>query len=342
MTWYDRIPKVELHVHLEGAIPHTAMFALIQKYGGDASVSDVPTLARRFEYRDFSQFIEAWSWKNQFLREYEDFTHIAELTARDMVMQGIRYAEVFFSPSLFFRRRLDVQEITRAVRAGLSRVPEIDIALVADLVRDYGPAMEMKTLAQLNEVKDLGVVGIGIGGSENEFPPAPFCGVFEKARSFGFHTNAHAGEAAGVDSIWGAIRELQVERIGHGARAWQDPELVEYLVEHHIPLEMCPMSNVRTNVVESLQDHPIRKFFDAGVVVTVNTDDPKMFQTSLADEYRMLESECSWTKAEICRLILSAIESSWLSCERKALLIAEFKQSPVWLADGCGLRTPSA
>jgi adenosine deaminase len=332
MTWHDRIPKVELHVHLEGAIPHAAIFALIQKYGGDPAVPDVAALAKRFQYSGFSQFIEAWSWKNRFLREYDDFTHIADLMARDMAQQGIRYAEVFFSPSLFVRRGLAVQEVTRAVRAGLSQVPEIEIALVADLVRDYGPESEMATLAQLGEVKGLGVVGIGIGGSEHDFPPAPFKRLFEKARSMGFRTNAHAGEAAGPASIWDAVRELRAERIGHGTSACQDPALVKYLVDHRIPLEMCPVSNVRTNAVRNLRAHPIRQYFEAGAIVTVNTDDPKMFQTSLADEYRLLEQECGWTKAEICRLILAAIESSWLSNERKTALTAEFRKAPQWQA----------
>lgn len=330
MTWYDKVPKVELHVHLEGAIPHEALFALIQKYGGDPSVRDVPALVKRFEYKDFPQFIEAWSWKNQFLREYEDFTHVAEEGARDMANQGIRYAEVFFSPSLFVRHGLAVPEVAQAVRAGLSRVPEIEIALVADLVRDYGPESEMETLAQLREVKGLGIVGIGIGGSEHDYPPAPFRRLYEAARSMGFHTNAHAGEAAGAPSIWDAIRELGAERIGHGTRAGEDPGLVEYLVDRRIPLEMCPMSNVRTKVVGSLQEHPIQRYFEAGVVVTVNTDDPKMFQTRLAEEYRLLEQQCGWTKPEICRLIISAIESSWASDERKRSLATEFRKDPGW------------
>jgi adenosine deaminase len=114
MTWYKQIPKIELHVHLEGAIPHDAMFDLIQKYGGDPSVSDVPALNDRFKCRDFSQFIETWSWKNQFLKEYEDFSYIAELTARDMASKNIRYAEMFFSTSLFVRHGLDVQNLTHA------------------------------------------------------------------------------------------------------------------------------------------------------------------------------------------------------------------------------------
>jgi adenosine deaminase len=330
MTWYERVPKAELHVHLEGAIPHEALFALIQKYGGDPSVPDVSALAKRFEYKDFGQFIKAWSWKNQFLREYEDFTHIAELTARDMAQQGIRYAEVLFSPSLFVRRGLAIQQVAQAVRAGLMRVPEIEIALVADLVRDYGPESEIVTLAQLKEVKGLGIVGIGIGGSEHEYPPAPFKGVYEEARSLGFHTNAHAGEAAGAQSIRDAVRELEVERIGHGTRAWEDPELVEHLVAHRIPLEMCPVSNVRTGVVRSLREHPIRQYFEAGMLVTVNTDDPMMFQTRLADEYRLLEQECGFSKSEIRELILSAIRASWLPEDRKKPLVADFRSSPAW------------
>jgi adenosine deaminase len=330
MTWYEKIPKAELHVHLEGAIPHEGLFELIKKYGGDPSAPNVAALADRFQYKSFPQFIERWIWKNQFLREYEDFTYIAENVARDFARQRILYAEMFYSPSSFARRGLAVQELTQAVRSGLSRVPEVRINLIADLVRDFGPESEMAVLKQLNEVKNLGVLGIGIGGSEHSFPPGPFKPVYDEARRMGFHTNAHAGEAMGAASIWDAIRHLQVARIGHGTRAQEDSELVQYLVEHKIPLEMCPMSNVRTRVVDNLSDHPIRQYFEAGMIVTVNTDDPKMFQTSLAEEYRLLAQECGWTKTEICRLILNAIESSWQPAAQKAALTASFKKDELW------------
>ena len=247
-----------------------------------------------------------------------------------MAAQGIRYVEMFFSPSLFARHGLKVQELTRAVRAGLSRVPTIEIALIADLVRDYGPEAEMATLARLGEVRELGVIGIGIGGSEHEFPPSPFRELYERARSIGFHTTAHAGEALGAESIWGAVRELGVERIGHGTRAWEDPALVQFLGEHRVPLEMCPISNVRTGVVGSLSAHPIRRYYEAGMIVTVNTDDPKMFQTRLADEYRLLEETCSFSRADIRALILSAIRASWLPEEKKRAMAAEFERDPGW------------
>ena len=331
MSWFRQLPKVELHVHLEGAIPHRALFDLILKYGGDETLPNVTALEKRFEYKNFDQFIEAWSWKNKFLREYEDFTFIAELTARDMASQNIRYAEMFFSPSLFNRHGLEVQELTSAIRLGLSRVPEIEISLVADLVRDYGPDSEIKTLKRIYEVKDEGVIGIGIGGSEQKFPPEPFKLLFEQARKMGFHLTAHAGEAAGPKSIWGAVKHLQVERIGHGTRAHEDPRLLDYLHEHSIPLELCPMSNVRTGIVSALVEHPIRKYFELGLKVSVNTDDPKMFDTALDKEFELLISRCGFKRADICRLILLSLESSWLSNDRKKAMASSFEKDSSWI-----------
>ncbi len=333
MTWFSQLPKVELHVHLEGAIPHRALFDLIRKYGGDPSIPDVTALEKRFEYKNFAQFIEAWAWKNRFLREYDDFSHIAELTARNLASQNIRYAEMFFSPSLFIRHGLEVQEITRAVRMGLSRVPEIEISLIADLVRDYGPESEMATLHRLNEVKGEGIIGVGIGGSEHEFPPEPFGALFDKARLMGFRVNAHAGESMGPESIWGAIRHLHAERIGHGTSAHRDPGLLDYLADHRIPLELCPGSNVCTGIVRSVKEHPIRQYFEHGLIISVNTDDPKMFGTSLDREYESLVRECGFTKHEICRLILLGIESSWLPEDRKKSLAASFANDPSWMGN---------
>lgn len=331
MTWYRQLPKVELHVHLEGAIPHAALFDLIQKYGGDPSTPDETALARRFAYESFAQFIEAWTWKDQFLREYEDFTHIAELAAKEMAGQNIRYAEVFFSPSPFVQQGLHVQELTHAVRAGLSRVPEIEISLIADLVRDFGPESEMTVLKRLEEVKGEGVIGIGIGGSEHEFPLEPFQPLYEEARRMGFHVNAHAGEAEGPESIWAAIRQLGVERIGHATRAREDPGLLDYLYELRIPLELCPGSNVRTRVVNSPKEHPIRDYFERGLIISVNTDDPVMFGTSLDKEYESLVKECGFTKKEICGLILLGIESSWLPKDQKKLMAARFQDETSWV-----------
>ncbi|MFQ5855550.1 MAG: hypothetical protein ACE5LU_07915 [Anaerolineae bacterium] len=157
MSWFEQVPRIELHLHVEGAIPHNALWELVQKYGGDPSVPDLQALERRFEYRDFPHFIETWVWKNQFLREYEDFTFIAEAVARDLAHQNIRYVEAFYSPPDFARHGLETQKLTEAIRAGLARVQDVEIALVADLVRDFGPERAAVTLAEVSEVQNLGV-----------------------------------------------------------------------------------------------------------------------------------------------------------------------------------------
>lgn len=329
-NWYERVPKVELHLHLEGAIPYVALWELVGKYDGDPTVPDLAALKRRFEYRDFPHFIETWIWKNQFLREYEDFAFIAEAVASDLASQNIRYAEIFYSPPDFACHDLKSQELTRAIRTGLDRVLEIKVNLVADLVRDFGPVKGAATLAEVAEVKDLGVIGIGIGGSEHDFPPEPYQQIYERARQFGFHTSAHAGEAAGAESIWGAIRALKVDRIGHGTRAYEDEALLDYLAEKQIPIEMCPISNLRTGVVDSIEQHPIREYFDRGLLVTVNTDDPKMFGNSLAEEYLTLVEQLGFSQDEICRLILTGIQASWLPAAQKENLTRRFKADPSW------------
>ena len=319
--WFDQIVKVELHLHLEGAIPMDALWVLIQKYGGDASVPTREALAGKFQYSDFPHFIETWVWKNGFLREYEDFAWIAEAVARDLARQNIIYAEAFFSPADFFRFGLTTQKLAESLRIGLSRVPEIEVALVADLVRDFGPVRAEQTLFEVNEARGLGVIGVTIGGSEQDFPPELFEGVFEKARGLGFHTSAHAGEASGPESVWKALQSLRVERIGHGTRAQEDEALVGYLAEHRIPLEMCPVSNVRTKVVDSIEVHPIRRFYERGIPVTVNTDDPALFGNSLAGELRLLESRLGFSREEIQDVLYQAVHASWLSDEKKKNLI---------------------
>jgi adenosine deaminase len=337
MNWLDRIPKVELHLHLEGAIPHNALWELVQKYGRDPSVPDLEALKRRFEYRDFAHFIETWVWKNQFLREYQDFTFIAEAVARDLARQNIRYVEAFFSPLDFARHGLETQKLAEAIRIGLSRVPEIKVVLVADFVRDFGPQRAAVTLAEVSEVQDQGVIGIGIGGSEQKFPPEPFKEVYQEARRLGFHTSAHAGEAAGAESIWGAICSLRVDRIGHGTRAEEDESLLDYLAERQIPLEMCPLSNLRTGIVTSLVKHPIRRYFERGIIVTVSTDDPKMFGNSLAEEFLSLEEELDFSRDEIRTLILQSIRASWLPENKKQPLVESFCQDPAWQETPCDL-----
>jgi adenosine deaminase len=328
--WLSLIPKVELHIHLEGAIPHDALWQLMQKYGGDPEIPDQESLGNKFIFKDFSHFIDTWVWKNSFIRSYEDIEYIAEMVARDMASQNIRYSEMHVSPPDFHRHGLETQCIIEAVRKGFEKVDGIVIGLVPDLVRDFGPQKAIITLHEIEEVRDLGVLGIGLGGSEQAYPPDLFTEVYRKAREMGFHTTVHAGEAAGADSIWRAIHNLNPDRIGHGTNARQDDGLLDYLKNHQIPLEMCPISNVKTGVVPSIEHHPIHDYYKRGLLLSVNTDDPKMFGNTLAIEYKGLVDSLGFSRLDIKKLILMAIQSSWMPESEKDVMIKEFQMHPCW------------
>jgi adenosine deaminase len=326
------LPKVEIHLHLEGAIPLPALFRLVEKYGGNRGAVGVRTLdelEEKFRYRNFPHFLSTWTWKNGFIREYEDFTFLASEIARDLDAQNVRYAEAFFSPGDFaMLHGLEVGRIAEAVRKGLDSESErVDVRLIADLTRDFGPERGRGWLMEIASSREMQIVGIGIGGSEHRFPPESYRNVYREARKLGLRTTAHAGEAAGPESVWGALRVLEVDRIGHGTRASEDPELVRFLAERRVPIEMCPISNLRTGVVPDLARHPIRAFFDEGLLVSVNTDDPKMFETSLEEEYLALAEHLDFTLAEIGALAANAIESTWADEATKNRLRAELEAS---------------
>jgi adenosine deaminase len=321
MRDWSTMPKAELHLHLEGAIPVPTLWELIEHHGGDPVIKSPRQLVDFYTYRDFAHFMEIWVWMNTFLRTYDDFEFAAEAVARHLVEQNIVYAETFFSPTDFRRHGLTRQGIALAIRAGLDKVPEVEVPLVVDLVRDRGPEGTAATLAAISEVADeAGVIGIGIGGFEAEHPPELFAGVYRTARERGFRLTAHAGEAAGPESVWGAINSLGVERIGHGVRSAEDPALVEYLVERQLPLEVCPTSNIRTGVVSDWDSHPARHLIEAGALVTVNTDDPAMFHSSLAGEFRVLDEIFGLGEEMIRRISLAPVEASWATPETKQRL----------------------
>ncbi len=331
LEWLQALPKAELHLHIEGAIPLETLWQLANKYGGDPEVPNLQALQAKFQYSDFPHFLETWYWKNRFIREYEDFTFFAEAIARDLKAQNIRYVEAFYSPGDFERFGLKPQPITQALRAGLDKVSEVRVQLIADLVRDREPEKATLTLHEINEVRDQGVIGIGLGGSEHNYPAQMFEQVFEEARRMGLHTTAHAGEASGAASVRAAVEVLKVERIGHGIRAIEDPELVKLLAERQVPLEVCPISNLCTGVVKTMTEHPIRRLYDAGVFITINTDDPKMFNNSLAQEYAALMDTFGFSQAQIQDLILAGIEASWLAPQEKLIYKKECQSSPAWI-----------
>ena len=322
-NFLTKMPKVELHIHLEGSIPLKTLYKIINKY--DNSNFTQKKLAERFKFKSFPHFIDRWRWKNTFLREYDDVERLAESVASDLKKQNIKYAEMNYSPPLFKKRyNLEVDKLTEAIRKGFDKVDSIKINLLFDFCRNSTTVENgLIMLEKIYEVRDLGVIGVDLGGSEHLVPPEKWKKAYERAKTMGFHRTAHAGEAAGPQSIWGAINSLQVERIGYGTRAVEDNALLDYLNQTQSPIELCPISNVKTAVVNSLENHPVRLYFDRGLNVFINTDDPKMFQTSLQQEYLSLIKVHNFTLREIKQLVKNAIKATWCNQTEKDILNKE-------------------
>lgn len=322
--YIKKMPKTELHIHLLGAIPLETLWSLVKKYKGTSEIASIDQLRDKYQFRDFLHFIDIWIWQQQFIREYDDLELIASHVALDMIEQNIRYAEVFYTTSSHAEWNLSPSEVTKAILKGFARHKKyIELKLIHDFGRNRGPEDAMGTLRKLKDMNCPDLIGIGIGGPEEGYPPEPFLEVYRQARSWGFKTNAHAGEAAGAKSVWGAVKTLEADRIGHATRAFEDPVLVEYLKEKQIPLEMNPVSNCRTQVVSSIKSHPIKDYFEKGLMVTVNSDDPKMFHTSLENEYYILVKELGFSEDNIKQLLHNSIHAAWCDSSKKARLIDE-------------------
>jgi adenosine deaminase len=322
------IPKVELHLHLEGAIPLEILFQFIQRKEPSSSIKSLDELRQKFTYTDFAHFIELWLWKNTFIKDEGDFEEIAYQVLRNLSIQHVKYVEAFYSPGDYWRQGMSIQGITESIMAGKERASQdfgIQSELIIDLIRDHGPEKGIRYLEEVTPYLGKGVIGIGIGGKEQGFPPNPYVDVYQEAKKRGFRLTAHAGEAAGAHSIWAAVEKLGVERIGHGLRAYEDPQLVSLLKERQIPLEMCVISNVKTGVCDAIESHPIKDYFQKGLLVTVNSDDPTMFNTSINQEYLALIQQLGFTLNELKQLSMNGLEASFLSNEDKKAMRVQFE-----------------
>jgi adenosine deaminase len=317
------LPKVELHLHLEGAFTFECLYNLIQRYGGDPEIESISDLQKKFVFTDFQQFIDTWYWKNKFFRKPEDFEEAAYKTIASLIWQRIMYAEVFFSPWEFVSPGIKPEDVIEATISGVKKAVSkfrIKCNLIADLIRNLGAETAMQRLDQVTPYLGKGIIGIGLGGDERNYPAYLFKDVFIEARKRGFRTTAHAGEAAGPESVWSAIKDLKAERIGHGVRAVEDPALMEYLKKEQVPLEVCITSNVQTKVFPGLKEHPFDKMYKEGFMVTLNSDDPSMFGANLVDEMGMLYSKLNYTMEDLANLTRNAIASSFADEEEKEKL----------------------
>jgi adenosine deaminase len=318
-TALHAMPKIELHVHLEGATDASTVWELARRNGVALPASTLTELERMFAFRNFDHFIEIYLLAVNCMRTPEDYALMVERFFERQARHNIRYSEVFLSGSLLLDK-FPQEEILAALAEGATageRAHGISVRFIPDISREMRDT-RFRVLEFVLKGRERGIfIGIGLGGVEIGNPPELFTDVFAEARRMGLHVVAHAGETAGPSSIWGAIRGLHAERIGHGIRAVEDPTLIEQLRVSQTPLEISPHSNYRLKAVPEDRPHPIRSLLDQGVLVTVNTDDPPMFSTDLTAEYLLLARQgFSWD--ELWRVNLNAIRASFLSPEQKA------------------------
>ena len=320
------LPKVEQHLHIVGSTRPETLLWLLKEGGLKKPFKTVEDVRRFFQYRDFPSFINTYLTVFRCITREDEFERITYEMLEDDAQCNVKYVEASFSAPDHVREGLDYGLMLDAINGGVQHARRdfgIECNLRIDLVRNYGPDTGMQVLDWMENKSD-NIVSVDIGGSEEKFPPKPFAGVYQRAKRMGLHLVAHAGEAAGPQSIWDAIKYLDVERIGHGVTAIEDPELVRHILKRGVTIEMCPTSNLKTGVVSSLQRHPIRALFDKGVKVTVNTDDPSMFSTDMNNEYLQLHQQLGFTVPELFKLALNAIDSSFLPRTRRMRMRESF------------------
>ncbi|MDX3072963.1 adenosine deaminase [Streptomyces sp. NPDC088354] len=320
------LPKAELHVHHVGSASPRIVAELAARHPDSKVPSDPAALAEYFSFRDFAHFIEVYLSVVDLIRDAEDVRLLTYEVARDMARQNIRYAELTVTPYSSVRRGIPDRAFVEAIEdARTAAEKELGIVLrwCFDIPGEAGLASAEETARIATELRPEGLVSFGLGGPEIGVPRPQFKPYFDRARAAGLHSVPHAGETTGPQTIWDALNELGAERIGHGTSATQDPRLLEHLAEHRIPLEVCPTSNIATRAVATLDEHPIKQMAAAGVLVTINSDDPPMFGTDLNSEYAVAARLLELDEAGVAALARNAVEASFLDTDGKARLSAE-------------------
>ncbi|MEW2541998.1 adenosine deaminase [Micromonospora chalcea] len=326
-TFIAGLPKVELHVHHVGSASPRIVAELAARHEGRSPVpADPEALADYFAFRDFAHFIEVYLSVVDLIRDADDVWLLTHEVARELARQQVRYAELTVTPYSHVNRGIPAPAFCEAIEDARKRA-EADFGIALrwcfDIPGEAGlPAAEQTLRIALDERPD-GLISFGLGGPEIGVPRPQFKPYFDQARAAGLRSVPHAGETTGPETIWDALRELGAERIGHGISAVQDPALLTYLAERRIPLEISPTSNVRTRAVPSIDAHPLPRVVEAGVPVSINSDDPPMFGTTLNDEYAVAARLLRLGPDGVAALARDAVAAAFLPPAEQARISAE-------------------
>jgi adenosine deaminase len=324
----QRMPKAELHVHLEGSIQPSTLIKLAKHNHVTLPADNEAGLREFYRFGNFNQFLNTYITITSCLRTLDDYRLIAYEFGCECARQNIRYAEVTFTiltnMSMTGLSWWDILTSLNNGREQAYRDFGVRWQWIFDIVRNL-PETQISVLDIALLAREMGVIALGLGGLEEGFPPELFIDTFARAEEQHLHRVPHAGEISGPQSVWSAIKLLHAERIGHGVRSIEDPLLVAYLKSNSVPLEICPTSNICLNVYPDYAHHPLGKLWDAGLMLTVNTDDPPMFGTDLNHEYQLLVNYFGFNRSNLEQISLNAIQASFLSQGEKQILMREFR-----------------
>ncbi len=343
-TFIAGLPKAELHVHHVGSASPRIVSALAARHADSKVPTDPEALADFFTFTDFAHFIDVYLSVVDLIRTPEDVRLLTYEVARDLARQNVRYAELTITPYSSTRRGIDDRAFMDAIEDA-RKAAETEFGTVLrwcfDIPGEAGleSAEETARLATDDKLRPEGLVSFGLGGPEIGVPRPQFKPYFDRAIAAGLHSVPHAGETTGPGTVWDALTELRAERIGHGTSSAQDPKLLAHLAEHGIALEVCPTSNIATRAVRTLEEHPLKQFVDAGVTVTINSDDPPMFSTDLNTEYAVAARLLGLDERGVAELAKNAVRVSFLDDAGKSRIAAEIDAyTERWLTSVRGLR----
>ena len=321
------LPKAELHVHHVGSASPRIVSELAARHPAAGVPSDPDDLRRFFEFRDFAHFIEVYLAVVDLVRTADDVRLLTYEVAREMAHgQNLRYAELTCTPYTSVTRGVAIEAYTEAIedaRIAAERDFGLVLRWIYDIPGESGLPAADATLSYALEHRTDALVGFGLGGPEIGVPRAQFQPHFDAARAAGLHSVPHAGETTGPDTIWESLHLLGAERIGHGVSAAEDPELLAHLAGEGIVLEVCPTSNIATRAVARIEDHPLRTFVEAGVTVTINSDDPPMFATTLNHDYEVAAGLLALDESGVADLARAAVRASWAPADVQARIEGE-------------------
>ena len=323
-----RLPKAELHLHLEGTVLPKTLVELSHRH--DSTPLSLEEANAIYQYTDFTGFLMAFKTVTERLRTPEDYELIAYNMLTRLAEQGVIHAEVYVAVGVvYYWGHTEFEPLFDGLERARKRAHQefgITTHWIFDAVRHFGVEAAARVFRKAAEMRanHPSIIGIGIGGDERRTGAEAFRELYAEARQAGLRLTAHAGESAGPESIWAAIN-IGAERIGHGLTAVHDTELMGILAERQIPVEMCITSNLRTSCCAGIAEHPVRRYFDAGLMVTLNSDDPAMFGSDLEDEYALAANDFGFTNEHLRELAANSIEASFLPAEQKVKILREFE-----------------